>query len=485
MRDKLKQLSKETALYGISTVVGRFLNFLLVPFYSNVFLSGDFGIYANIYAYVAFFNIVYLYGMEAAYLKYASLEEGDSKKNIFVSTFYPLFLSSMIFSFAIVLFSSGLSDFWRIPAGLEYIVYCIAGILLFDTLTAIPFAHLRLQQKALKFSLIKIGNITINLTSNVIMIVVFDFGIEAIFLSNLIASLFSILLLIPEILVQLKARFNKEKFKKILKFGIPYLPASLSAIMVQVIDKPILMEIAGPEATGIYQANYKLGIFMMLFVSMFQYAWQPFFLNNAKEPNAKQIFSKVLTAFASISGIITVFLSLYIADIATLKFWGRSLIGADYHQGLVIVPLILLSYFFHGLYVNFTAGIYIEEKTKYLPLITFSGAVVNVITNFILIPQIGYLGAAIATLISYLVMCIYIYLISNKYYPIEYEFSKIVSIIIIVSTVITIDYILIYNDISTFLLQTCLFALFVGSLFITKILRKEDINLLFNRVIKK
>ncbi|MCF8412002.1 MAG: polysaccharide biosynthesis C-terminal domain-containing protein, partial [Melioribacteraceae bacterium] len=204
-----------------------------------------------------------------------------------------------------------------------------------------------------------------------------------------------------------------------------------------------------------------------------------------KEPNAKQIFSKVLTAFASISGIITVFLSLYIADIATLKFWGRSLIGADYHQGLVIVPLILLSYFFHGLYVNFTAGIYIEEKTKYLPLITFSGAVVNVITNFILIPQIGYLGAAIATLISYLVMCIYIYLISNKYYPIEYEFSKIVSIIIIVSTVITIDYILIYNDISTFLLQTCLFALFVGSLFITKILRKEDINLLFNRVIKK
>ena len=155
-----------------------------------------------------------------------------------------------------------------------------------------------------------------------------------------------------------------------IKFGFPFLPAGFAIMLVQVIDVPILEKLTDLETVGIYKANYKLGIFMMLFVNMFQFAWQPFFLQNAKEPNAKEMFSKVLTYFTLVGSVILVLLSLFITDIAKIKIAGFSLIGSQYWAGLNIVPIILLAYLINGMYSVFSAGIYIEEKSIYVPIIT-------------------------------------------------------------------------------------------------------------------
>lgn len=486
MLDKIKELTKDTAIYGISTIVGRFLGFLLVPFYTNVFSTYEFGVYSNIYAYIAFLTIVYIYGMDSAFMKYSSVAEDKDKKLVFSTPYLLIVSTSVFFSFIIFLLRSPLSAGMSVPSQYSYLLVYVILILLFDTLAQVPFAHLRLQRKAKKFAVIKTINILINLSMNLILILGYGFDIEAVFISNTIASAFSFIALLPEIIKYLQFKIDTGLLKKILNFGLPYLPASLAATMVQVIDRPILVRLAGESALGIYQANYKLGIFMMLFVSMFQYAWQPFFLNNASEKNAKQIFSKVLTLYLVVASAALVVISLFIENIATIKVYAdRTLIGTEYLSGLIIVPVILLAYLFHGMYVNFTAGIYIKEKTKYFPGITALGAISNIVSNLLLIPIFGIVGAAISTLVSYFLMAVGLYFTVQRFYKIEYEYSKIFPIFLLLGIVGILYYFVIgFYDINFFEKLLILFGFLTG-LLIFRVVRKEDITAVSNWVFKK
>ncbi|HEX2983882.1 MAG TPA: oligosaccharide flippase family protein, partial [Ignavibacteriales bacterium] len=389
MYEKLKELTKDTAVYGISTILSRFLNFMLVPFYTNVFLEGDYGIVSNVYAYIAFFNVVYLYGMDAAFMKYASLSDKTSKNDNYSTSFYSVLFTSTIFSLVIYSSRYTFGSWMSVPAEMNSIILYTILILFFDALTVIPFAHLRLIRKAKMFALLKTVNISLNVAFNLILILVYHYGIEAVFISNLAASFLTFVFLIPEIFRNLKFKINLEALRRMLKFGIPYLPAGLASMTMQVIDRPILEAITDLRTVGVYQANYKLGIFMMLFVSMFQYAWQPFFLNNAREKNAKEIFSKTLTYFVLAGMFIFAALSLFIPDLVHIEFHGKALIGKNYWDGLNIVPVILMAYLFNGIYVNLQAGIFIEEKSKYIPLVTGAGALANVFSNYLLIPKLG------------------------------------------------------------------------------------------------
>jgi O-antigen/teichoic acid export membrane protein len=433
MLKKIKELSKETAIYGISTIVGRFLGFLLVPFYTNVFNTEEFGIYTYVYTILAFLNLVFIYGMDAAFMKYSSLAQEADKKKVFSTSFLTVSFTAIILSALIYLFKIPVTNFINLPISYSNLTVYVLGILLIDTITVVPFANLRIQRKAKKFAAIRIVNIGLNITLNLVFILYYKMGVEAIFLSNLLASLFSLLVLIPDILKNLQFVIDRSMLKKILNFGLPYLPGSLAAMVVQMIDVPIMRELTNDSTVGIYRANYKLGIFMMLFVSMFQFAWQPFFLENAKEKNAKEIFSKIFTIFLIISSCLWVILTLFIDDIASIElFNNRTIIGREYLVGLKIVPVILLGYFFYGMYINFNAGIYIQEKTKFFPLVTGIGAAANIGVNFLLIPVYGIMGAAIATLISYIVMALGLFIVSQKFYPIQYKYKKIISVLLII-----------------------------------------------------
>jgi len=480
--DKIKELSKDTAIYGISTIVGRFLSFLLVPFYTNIFHPAQYGIIANIYIFIGIFNIVYIYGMDAAYLKYASLPSRTDEKDNFSTPYLTVFLSGVFLSIVMILIREPVFSLLEVPLNYYYLMYYSAGILFLDSITVIPFIQLRLQRKAKKFAAFKLINIGVNIFLNLLLILKYKMGIEAVPIANIIASLSSLILLFPAIVRNLQIRFNAELLKKLLKFGLPYLPAGLSSMLIQGIDRPILGKLTDLGTVGIYNACYKLGIFMMLFVNMFQYAWQPFFLQNAEEKNAKEIFSKVLTYFTLASGLILVILSLFIDNIVAIPLLhGRTLIDSDYWSGLSIVPLILFGYLFNGLYVIFTAGIYIEEKSIYIPLITGIGAAVNIGVNFLLIPVWGLMGAAFATFAAYLVMAGGLYIVTQKFYKIEYEIAKLTKIFIAILIVGGIYYYLYYTN-HLFLIYKFILLIFFSAFIYFFVFEKKEIDFLRTRL---
>ncbi len=441
MFDKLKQLSKDTAVYGISTIVGRFLTFLLVPFYTNVFSPSDYGVVSNLYIFIAIFNVVLIYGMDAAFLKFGSnIIIGDEKDN-FSTPYLSVLGVSVILASVIIFLKVPIYSLLDIPSSFYKLIYYVAPILFIDSICVLPFIKLRLERKAKKFALFKTTNIIVNVGLNLFLILKLKWGIEAVFFSNLIASAVSFILVFPSVLKYIRLSINKVLFRRMLKFGIPYLPAGLAAMLIQGIDRPILTHLTDLSTTGLYSANYKLGIFMLLFVNMFQYAWQPFFLQTAKEKEAKNIFSKVLTYFTLAGAIILVLVSLFINDLARISIHGHTIIGNDYLGGLVIVPVILLAYLFNGIYGIFTAGIYIEEKSIYVPIMTAIGAAVNVGFNYWMIPVWGIMGAAFATLASYFIMAVGYFIITQKIYRINYEYAKIAKIFISVSLVAVFYYI--------------------------------------------
>ncbi|MFH0733577.1 MAG: oligosaccharide flippase family protein [bacterium] len=479
MFDKIKELFKDTAIYGISTIVGRFLVFILVPFYTHYLTEADFGIYSNIYAYIAFLNIVYIYGMDAAFLKYSSMAENKDKKNVYSTAYWFVLLSTGILSVLIMVFKSSFVFLMQVPHQYEHLIYYVVLILFFDTLALIPFADLRLKRKAGKFAFIKMAFIFINISLILFFIIKLKYGIEAIFLSNLIASIAAFIFLIPEIGRSLNFKVKVESLKQMLNFGMPYLPAAISSTIVQVIDRPILTAMTNDATVGVYTANYKLGIFMMLFVSMFQYAWQPFFLVNAKEKDAKEIFSKILTLFVIIASVIWILVTLFVDDFAKFKLpGGNPIIAPAYWKGLVIVPTVLFAYIFHGMYVNFNAGIYIEEKTKYLPYITLVGAVINVVANLVLIPIYSLVGAAYATLFSYMAMAIGIYFVSQKFYKIEYEMGKVLRVIglIVISSIVY--FYLYYSNNLLLVNKFALLVFFIIMLFVLKVVKTAEFSIL-------
>ncbi len=477
MFDKLKELTKDTAIYGISTMVGRFLNFILVPLYTNIFLPADYGIIQLIYAYTAILNIVFIYGLDSAYLKFASFKDIGDEKDNFSTPYIAILIVSLLISFLIVINAEAIGISLRIPPNYSYLIYLAAAILFLDANVVIPFLKLRLDRRAKIFSLFRVINIVTNIILNVYLILILHWGIEAIIISNLVASSVSLLLVSVTILKNFKLKFHSALFKRLLKFGLPFLPAGFAVMLVQVIDVPILEKLTNLKTVGIYKANYKLGIFMMLFVNMFQFAWQPFFLQNAKESNAKEMFSKILTYFTLVGSIILVVLSLFITDIAQLRIAGFSLLGAQYWAGLQIVPIILLAYLINGMYSVFSAGIYIEEKSIYVPLLTGAGALINVAANFLLIPVLGIIGAALATLASYIVIASGYYFVTQKFYNVKYELNRIGHIFIAIILVGILYYYLLATGNLLFPYKLILLILFVLYIYFVAV-NRDEINLI-------
>jgi O-antigen/teichoic acid export membrane protein len=484
MREKLKQLTKDTVLYGLSTIVGRFLNFLLIPIYTHYFRTGDYGVLSMLYSFIALLNIFFLFGMDSAYLKFAGTDESSAKHTILRTSLTPVFVVDVVFVLLLLVFRNQLSVSFHIPVEYQPLWYYVGGILILDSLSALPFISLRLQKKALRFSVIRISNILINIVLNMILILFFKMGIESVFISNLVASAFSFLVLLPDLLEFRFGKFSGDLFKHLLKFGLPYLPAGIASMFMQVIDRPIVERLKGYSVLGIYQANYRLGIFMMLYVSMFQFAWQPFFLENAKEKDSKQIFARVFTYFTAIGAVVLVVISFFIADVAKIEVHHFSLIGRNYWSGLSIVPIVLLAYLLNGFYINFSAGLFIKEKSIIFPFIMAIGAIANVDANFLLVPKYGITGAAIATLISYFLMAVGFYIASLKIYPIKYEWNKI-SVMLVMIAVYGFLYYSYFDFLSShFFVKLVLAVLFILILFVTRIFTIASLRELVRREVR-
>ena len=419
MLKDLKSLGKESLIYGLSTVGARLLNFILLPFYTHYLLPADYGVVAAVFSYIAFLNIVYHYGMDQAYMRHYA-----DREKAFPSAFACLGVTTLLLSVLLC----GFSGFWAAASGIgaEYsrLVWYGAAILLLDTITIIPFADLRMRHRPLRFAGIRTASIVVNVALNVLFLKYLGLGLESVFLANLISSAAAALLLAPELLA-FAPRVDLPVLRNLLAFALPLLPAGLGSMAVQVLDRPIMLHLADTASVGVYQANYRLGIFMMLLVSMFDQAWRPFFIERSHRPDAPRIFARVLTYFVFGGLWVWLALSFFIGDLARLRVAGVNLIHPDYWSGLGIVPLVLGAYLLNGVYVNFLAPVIIAKKTGVILSVTLAGAAVSIAANFALIPPFGMFGAAWAVFISYLVMAVMIYLRGRSFFPVPYEFGRL------------------------------------------------------------
>lgn len=457
-----KKLVGQTAAYGISSIVGRLLNYLLFPLHTAIFNPDAYGVITGLYAYAGFFNILFTFGLETAFFRYASKAGADSQA-IYNRVLSFLILTSIILAGLIIILVSPISKLISFPDQKLYICW-LAVILAVDAIVAIPFARLRLENKAIKFASVKLANILITVLANVFFfwfchqvysghflpalkplvakIYFPEWGIGYIFLINLAANL----LIIPMLWREFKSfRFTLDFsfMQPLLRYAYPLMFMGFAGMVNELLDRILLPRLlpsgfypnlTSDGALGVYGGCYKLAMFMTLTIQAFRYAGEPFFFSQAKDKNSPATFALVMKWFVLLCTFIFLFVSLNLAD---FKF----LLGKpSYYQGLVVVPFLLLANLFLGIYYNLSAWFKLTDKTHYGTFISFGGAIITIVLNIILIPEFGYLGCAWATLACYFCMATACYILGQKYYPIPYPTGTILGYLAVAIILVLIGY---------------------------------------------
>jgi len=433
----LKKLAGETAIYGLSSILGRLLNYvLLTPYLTRVFNTESYGIISDIYAYVAFLTVIFTYRMETAFFRFASREE--TRGNAFETASGLLIISTIGLSGCLAFFVPQLAELSNYQRNPEYL-YLFTGVLALDTLVAIPFARLRLQNRPWRFAGLRLMNILINIGFLFFFLELCpwlikhnfqwaawlykdDFRIGYVFLSNFLASVFTFIPFLP-VFKHVKSGFDRVLAKKMLVYAAPLVISAFAGIINQFIGTPLLKYL-GPgtisqnlSEVGVFNAAAKIAVLMTLFTQAFNYAAEPFFFRHAQRNDSNLIYSQVARAF-TLTGCIVFLGILGFIDLIGL------LIGPDFRGGLHILPFLLLAYLFLGLFYSFSIWYKLADKTYIGGRISFAGTVITILLNFLLIPHFGMSGPAIAAFACYFFMAVAAYLTGKYYYPIPYPVEK-------------------------------------------------------------
>ena len=426
MANTIKKLTQETLIYGVGNVITRLVTFLLLPLLTNLLSPREYGQITLIYVFLGFMNIIYHYGLDAAFMRYySSVESNDDKKPLFSTSLWLGVLTSTFFSILLIFSAPQISSFLLGEIIYAHLFRFCAIILFLDSISHVPFALLRLQGRANYFVLIKLFNVLITLLCNIYFVVYKDCGLDGVFISVTIASAFTTFSVLLTSLRYIRFKFKNKIVKSLLRFGLPFLPAGLSTIAMESLDRYLLSVLTNADTVGIYSVGYKLGIFMLLITTAFQYAWQPFFLKSGNHPESKALFATIFNYFMVVTTFAWLLITLFLPEIINFKIGKFWLIGPEFHEAKTIVPIILMAYLFQGAYLNFLPGIYFKEKTHYIPLITGVGALVNLVINLILIPVYGMFGAAFATLIGHGTIAIVTFFVARRMFPVPYDWLKI------------------------------------------------------------
>lgn len=433
---KLKRLAGDTVLYGLGSIFPKFLNFFMVPLHTSVFLPSEYGVISYIYSYVTFINVIFMFGMETAYFRFATKPGADEKK-IFNLAQTVVVGISLILSIVIIGFASPIANALDIKGKSNFIIWIVV-ILFIDSVVAIPFARLRLQKRPLQFALGKIINILILVGLNwYFLTFMYDasIGIAYVFIANLAANAF-FLLFFAKTLINWRPAYEKEISSSMFSYGYPIMITGLAGMTNENFSR-LTLKWWLPEnfypgrtsefALGVFSACYKFSVIMNLVVIAFRYAAEPFFFSNASEKNSPQLFAKVNHYFVIVCCVILLGVS---TNLDILKYFLRR---EEYWEGLSIVPILLLGYLFLGVYYNMSVWFKLIDKTYYGTIITLGGAIITFAANYILIPQFGYVGSSWATFICYFCMTVACYFFGQKFYPIPYRVLKDVGYILVAS----------------------------------------------------
>ena len=431
-----KSLFKQTAIYGLATVLPRMLSFLLVRLYTGILPTGEYGEVSIVLSWMVFFNVVLSYGMETAFFRFYNSE--TDKENVIATSTISIFWSSIIFLFGALIFRGTLASLANVEV--QYITYAI-WILVLDALVIVPFSKLRANQRPMLYAIIKIGNVAVNLLLNIFFLLLLpkiaaanpnsfignlyveNYEIGYIFVSNLAASLLTLLVLSPNYL-SLTRKFDAALWKKMMQYGLPILVAGIAFAVNEHFDKILLgywlPDNVAKSEVGAYSACYKLGLFMVLFATAFRLGIEPFFFSHSNHEKAPQTYAMITKYFVIFGSLILLGVIVF-ADV--LKF--LLLDNKSYWEAMKVVPLIILANFCLGIYNNLSVWYKLTDRTKMGAYISIVGAVLTLVLNYLLIPKFSYYGSAIATIAAYGSMMFISYVLGNRYYPIPYDMEKI------------------------------------------------------------
>ncbi len=476
----VKKLISHTAVYGLSSIVGRLLSYFLVPIYTAYFLPEQYGVVTELYAYVAFLVVLLTFGMETAYFRYAK-DERFTERQVFSTLQAFLIGLSLLFLVVSYLFFPSILRFLDYGSHPDY-VQILLFIVVIDAITAIPFARLRFFNQAKKFAIVRLSSIFLNVFLNLFLIVAlpklsalhfFNFNftpdILFIFVSNILASAFTVLLLLRHFRDLYTVNFKL--LRASLIYSLPLVVMGIAGMVNETFDRIILKHlVVVPDSIldksaylmhelGIYGANYKLSIFMSLFIQAYRYAAEPVFFSLSGEQDAKVQYAHVMNYFFAFVVFIFLLITLYI------DFF-KHFISSSYHAGLVVVPILLAANLCLGLIYNLSIWYKVIDKTKFGMYTGLFGAGLTIVLNFLLIPSMGYLGAAWATLICYFLMLCVSYYLSRIYYRIDYNFRKLGLLFLSGSLVYLFDFFLRSTDLSFVVSSVLRTFAFFGYLFV-------------------
>lgn len=444
----VKRFISDTAIYGLTTILSRMLGFIMTPFLTKKFATAVYGVFTNLYAYASLINAILAFGMETTYFRYLQKVEGDKQK-VFDTSFFITLISSALFVLTVLTFANPigywLSEGENVADYAMYVKY-FAVILAADALAVVPFAKLRAEGRPIKYGLIKVGNILIYVFFVLFFLYLLPYLVREypswkaltsgwfregwlgnVFIANLIASVVTLIMLIPQLI---SFRFNVDKtlIKQMLSYTFPILIANISFIINENLDKMMLPRLIpgerGESDLGIYGAVAKIAVFLNLFVTAFRLGAEPFFFSYSKNENARKTYATIMEYFVIVMLLVMVGLC---ANIDWLKHFIPSGKGGDqdYWSGLFIVPVLLLNYVLLGIYMNLSVWYKLSDQTRYALYISGIGAIATIILNFTLIPTYSYVGAALSTTITYLLMVGLSYFWGQRNYSIPYNVKKI------------------------------------------------------------
>ncbi len=425
--NQLKKLAGETVLYGLGNIIPRFLNFLLVYLHTAVFAPEQYGVITKLFAFVAVINMVFMFGMETCYFRFATKPDADEKR-IFNLAQTVVVSVSLLLSVIFIVLANPIAGELSIP-GNSHLVIWLVMIMFIDAIVAIPFARLRLEKKAKQFASYKLMNIVLVVGLNIYFLKIsYDpsLGVGFVILANLAANAFYILFF-ARTLFSWRPAFDSIVSSNMLQYAYPIMLTGLAGMTNEMFSR-LTLEWWLPEnfyagqsseyALGVFGACYKFAMLMGLAVQAFRYAAEPFFFSNAADKNSPQLFAKVNHYFIIVCCVLLLGVGI---NMDILKYF----LGSDaYWEGLTIVPILLLAYLFLGVYYNFSVWFKLTDKTHYGTFITVGGAIITIAMNFILIPKFGYLGSSWAALICYFSMTVACYLLGQRFYPIPYSLLK-------------------------------------------------------------
>ena len=458
---QMKILAKETAIYGVSSIVGKFLNWMLVPLYTYVLQQqSDYGIVTNLYAWTALLLVILTYGMETGFFRFAN-KEGENAQTVYSTSLIALFTTSLLFAVACVVCQVPIANALGYPAHSEFIA--LLGIVVaMDAFASIPFAYLRYKKRPLQFAALKLLFVFLNIVLNLFFLVLCpkiqdwgiisawynaDYGVGYVFVANILATGIQTLCLLPAVGEGFRSSgvqefrssgvFSWGLLKQMLRYSLPLLVLGVCGIMNQTLDRilfPFFYDGADAQAQlGIYGACFKVAMVMMMFTQAFRYAYEPFVFAKHKDRESVEAYADAMKYYIIFSYMILLGMIFYL-DL--LKF----IIAPSYWEGLKIVPIVLWTYIFQGVYFNLSFWYKLTDKTQWGAYFSLIGVVITFGLQAIFVPRIGYVASAASSTVCYLVIMLLSYFIGRKHLEIPYDLRRIGIYTLLAVTLLAVYY---------------------------------------------